>query len=73
MRGFDDQSDPLQEIYNKSVQIILSNFEGNDQNTYIILDSKLDPKFLVNILQNKFSSLGLKNKEDLLRYIKSSL
>lgn len=44
------------------MQIILSNFEGNDQNTYTILDSKLDPKFLVNILQNKFSGLGLKNK-----------
>lgn len=29
MRGFEDGMDPLQEIYTKSVQIILSNFEGN--------------------------------------------
>lgn len=50
-RNFDDKGGhPLEEIYLKSVQIILSNFEGNDISTYRTLESKLDPKFLVNIL-----------------------
>jgi len=33
----------------------------------------LDPKFLVNILESKFKSLEISNKQDLLEYIKLSL
>lgn len=33
----------------------------------------MDPKFLVNILESKFKSLEISNKQDLLEYIKLSL
>ncbi len=39
----------------------------------MILDSKLDPKFLVNILDNKFKSFEVNTKQELLVYIKKSL
>ena len=55
------------------MQIILSNFEGNDLTTYKILDSKLDPKFLTSILESRFNAINVSTKRDLLEYIKQSL
>ena len=72
-RSFDESSQPLETIFAKSVQIILSNFEGNDEVTYKILDSKLDPKFLTSILENRFTAINTATKKDLLEYIKQSL
>lgn len=45
----------IEDIYFKAIQIILSNFEGNEQKTFVILDSKLDPRFLMNILKKKLT------------------
>ena len=72
-RSFDENSHPLEKIFGKSVQIILSNFEGNDLTTYKILDSKLDPKFLTSILESRFNAINVSTKRDLLEYIKLSL
>jgi len=52
-RGFENDVQPLNDIYFKSIEIILSNFEGNDSKTFDAVDSKLEPKFLVNILKRK--------------------
>lgn len=43
----------IDNIFFKSVEIILSNFEGNSLKTFTSLDSKLEPKFLINILWMK--------------------
>ena len=41
-RGFDGApQSSLQKIMAKSVQLILSNFEGNDLETYLALDKKI--------------------------------
>lgn len=41
LRGFDGRESMIEDIYFKSIQIILSNFEGNEQKTFFSLDSKL--------------------------------
>lgn len=51
LRGLDKDMAPLNEIFQKFVQIILSNFEGNDPNYFMSLDKKLDPNFLIVILK----------------------
>jgi hypothetical protein len=61
-RGFDNDIQPLNDIYFKSIEIILSNFEGNDAKTFEAVDSKLEPKFLVNILKRKLEEMGVKSK-----------
>lgn len=33
-RGFENDMGPLNDIYFKSIEIILSNFEGNDPKTF---------------------------------------
>lgn len=45
--------DPLNDIYFKSIEIILSNFEGNDSKTFDAIDVKLEANFLTNILKGK--------------------
>lgn len=40
-RGFKGDKSHVEKIYEKSLKIILSNFEGNDQKTFELLDSKL--------------------------------
>lgn len=52
----------IEAIYFKSIQIILSNFEGNEEKTFLSLDAKLEPKFLVTILHKKLKEMGLKDK-----------
>ena len=37
----------VNEILYKSFEIILSNFEGNDDRTFVALDNKLESKFLI--------------------------
>lgn len=51
LRGLDKDTGPLNEIFQKFVQIILSNFEGNDPDYFMSLDKKLDPNFLIVILK----------------------
>lgn len=53
MKGFEDKEDQLEAIFFKAIQIILSNFEGDDLKTFQSIDNKLEPKFLVNILMAK--------------------
>lgn len=52
-RGFENDIQPLNDIYFKSIEIILSNFEGNDLKTFEAVDLKLEPRFLVNIMKRK--------------------
>lgn len=59
----------MQEIYFKSFEIILSNFEGNSDKTFLLLDAKLDPRFLPNILKNKLDSMKIKDQAQLITYI----
>lgn len=61
-RCFDEGKYPFDSIMGKSIQIILSNFEGNDKNIFGTLDSKVDPKFLVNIIDSKLNEIGVKSK-----------
>jgi hypothetical protein len=49
--------DFVNEIYYKSLKIILSNFEGNDKKTFTTLDSKLEPKFLVQVMEEKLRAM----------------
>ena len=66
-----DQKDheKLQELYSKCVTIILSNFEGDAKETFDSLDTKLDARFLTNILDYVLESIGVKNMEDLNKYL----
>lgn len=66
----EDQIEHLDEIYFKSVEIILSNFEGNDEKTFVSLDKKLSSKFLTSILSRKLASKGITNREELINHIK---
>ena len=47
--NFEDFSH-VNEIFYKSFEIILSNFEGNDDKTFIALDNKLESKFLMEVM-----------------------
>lgn len=62
MKGFDGKEDLLDAIFFKAIQIILSNFEGDDLKTFQSIDNKLEPKFLVNILTTKLKKMGLHTK-----------
>lgn len=62
----------LSDIYSKAVTIILSNFEGNKQDTFALLDDKLEPKFLINILDQLLKSEGLTNIHKLKAKLKQS-
>lgn len=53
LKGFDGREDQIDKIYEKAIQIILSNFEGNDINTFRAVDNKLQPKFLISNLISK--------------------
>ena len=44
-------------IYQMSIQIILSNFEGNDAELFKALDNKIDTDFLIKRLQEKSDGL----------------
>ena len=55
-RGFETRSF-VNEIYYKSIKIILSNFEGNSENTFKTLDSKLEIKFLLGALREKLKEM----------------
>jgi len=66
LRGFDGHEDMIEEIYMKGITIILSNFEGNEEKTYKQLDSKLEPKFLTNILSKKLKEMNLNSKESVI-------
>lgn len=71
LKGFDGRENLIEDIYFKAIQIILSNFEGNEQKTFVILDSKLDPRFLMNILKKKLTEMKLFTKENVIEYIDS--
>lgn len=68
-RGFKDNTDAVDEIYQKSVQIILSNFEGNDKNYFKLLDEKMNPEFLVKLLSQRLNALKISKKEDFEAYV----
>ena len=44
-------------IYQMSIQIILSNFEGNDAELFKAFDNKMDTDFLIKRLQEKLKNL----------------
>lgn len=67
-----ENRDFLEEIYFKSVEIMLSNFEGNEKNIFMLLDSKIDPMFLTNILFDKLESLKITTKQEMMVYIEST-
>lgn len=58
----EDDIEHLEEIYFKSVEIVLSNFEGNDEKIYLSLDKKVSSKFLTNILSRKLATKGITNR-----------
>lgn len=62
----------LAEIYSKSVMIILSSFEGNDDDTFTLLDGNLKSKFLINILDRILKSERLNNLKALKDRLKES-
>lgn len=41
MRNFEEGSSPLDDILNKTIQIILSMFEGNNKKTFLTVDTKI--------------------------------
>lgn len=63
IKGFDGKEELLDQIFFKTIQIILSNFEGDDIKTFQSIDNKLEPKFLVNILTAKMNKMGLTSKQ----------
>ena len=62
----------LANIYQKSVKIILSSFEGDDNDTFTLLDDKLESKFLINILDRLLKSEKLIHLKALKERLKSS-
>lgn len=69
-KGFDGKDyESIENIYFKAIQIILSNFEGNEQKIFRTLDSKLQPQFLTKILVEKLAALDLHTKENIIEYI----
>ncbi len=64
LKGFDGRQDLLDALFFKAIQIILSNFEGDDPKIFESIDNKLEPKFLVNILTSKVASMGLSTKQN---------
>jgi hypothetical protein len=61
----------VEAIYYKSLKIILSNFEGNDNKTFVAVDSKLEPKFLIDIMKEKQRAMNIGNEGELLAHIKN--
>lgn len=59
----------MNQIFFKSFKIILSNFEGNDDKTFTTLDTKLEAKFLILVLKEKLSSMGIETSEQLIEHI----
>lgn len=53
---------PLNDIYFKSIEIILSNFEGNDSKTFDAIDTKLEANFLTNVIKSKLNEMGITSK-----------
>lgn len=69
LKGFEGREYLIEDIYFKTIQIIMSNFEGNDINTFKAVDAKLEPRFLDNILKKKLQDMGLRTREDVVAYI----
>ena len=71
MKGFDGAAEQqnLNSIFEKTILIILSCFEGNELKTFKAIDNKLEPKFLTNILTEKLEKMGLSTKEQAIEYI----
>lgn len=61
----------LQELYSKCITIILSNFEGDAEETFSSLDAKMDVRFLTNILDYNLEKIGVKNMQDLTSYLQT--
>jgi hypothetical protein len=68
-RGF-KTLEHVESIYYKSLKIILSNFEGNDIKTFVAIDSKLEPKFLIDIMREKLKVMNITNYDELISHIK---
>lgn len=61
----------MEAIYYKSLKIILSNFEGNDIKTFEAIDSKLEPKFLIDVMRDKLAAMNIASQPDLVRHIRA--
>jgi hypothetical protein len=59
-------------LYAKCVTIILSNFEGDESETFSSLDTKLEARFLTNILDNIMMDHGLNTIRGLQQYLNKS-
>lgn len=70
-RGFGEDRSYVQSIYFLSIKIILSNFEGNSENTFKTLDSKLEIKFLLDTMKEKLEEMKIKTCQDLQEHIKN--
>ena len=69
-RGF-KSLEHVEAIYYKSLKIILSNFEGNDIKTFEAIDSKLEPKFLIDVMRDKLGAMNIATQPDLIRHIRA--
>ena len=45
------------------------NFEGNDDKTFLALDSKLEVKFLIDVMREKLTSMNIENYSQLVAHI----
>ena len=66
--NFEDLSAVNQILY-ASLELILINFEGNDDKTFLALDSKLEVKFLIEVMKEKLSSMNIENYNQLMAHI----
>lgn len=48
----------------------MSNFEGNDIKTFEAVDSKLEPRFLIDIMKDKLKAMNISNQKELVNHIK---
>lgn len=69
-RNFDfDDLQNLHELYNKILLAIMSVLEGDDDKIYEDLQTKLEPRFLVEIIKQNLKSLKVETVSDMLRLL----
>lgn len=57
--------DSLYEIYNKCINIVICVLEGNDQEIYKELSTKLELKFLEDVIRRNLEQVNIRTKEDI--------
>ncbi len=57
--------DSLYEIYNKCINIVICVLEGNDEEIYKELSTKLELKFLEDVISKNLAEVEIKTKDDI--------